>query len=144
MRSKVFRFAVLAVWGNRVGSLSIMTTRSMMTSSNNCFSFEERCSVGDAYRSAVKTFESAGLPESDMSARILIAEVSKIGYRMSDFNRNQELQLTGAQIQTLAQLCQMRMERRPLQYIIGNWDFFGFTIKCRPPGKRISPPQQKC
>jgi release factor glutamine methyltransferase len=74
------------------------------------------------------------VPEPDISARILIADVTKIGYRMSDFDRHQELLLTEAQIRQLEKFCKMRVNRMPLQYIIGNWDFYGLTIKCKSPG----------
>ena len=87
----------------------------------------------DAYRSIVAYLDENQVPESDISARTFLCDVTKIGYRLSDFNRHQDLQLTFAQIQTLTEFCKLRIERMPVQYVIGNWDFYGLTILCKPP-----------
>jgi len=43
------------------------------------------------------------------------------------------LPLSEQQQQQLARYCTQRAERMPVQYIIGNWDFFGLELECRPP-----------
>lgn len=77
--------------------------------------------------------DTNGVPEPDLSARTFLCDVTKIGYRLSDFNRNQGLILSTPQIQVLSEYCKLRIERVPVQYVIGNWDFYGFTLLCKPP-----------
>jgi release factor glutamine methyltransferase len=68
-----------------------------------------------------------------MSARMMLCDVTKIGYRLSDFNKNQDIILSSSQLIQLSEYCRLRKERTPLQYVIGNWDFYGFTVLCKPP-----------
>ena len=94
---------------------------------------KETLLLKDAYRSIVTYLDENEVPESDISARTFLCDVTKIGYRLSDFNRHQDLPLTSTQIQTLNEYCKLRIERMPVQYVIGNWDFYGLTVLCKPP-----------
>ena len=89
--------------------------------------------VRNAYEDATSYLESSGVPEAEISARMMLCDVTNIGYRMSDFNNNQDLILTEEQLDRLSNQCRLRRDRTPLQYVIGNWDFYGFTVLCQPP-----------
>jgi release factor glutamine methyltransferase len=63
----------------------------------------------------------------------MITHATKIGYKRSDFDRNLDKQLTSLEVAEYTKMCQQRMQYTPVQYIIGNWDFYGMTLTCRPP-----------
>lgn len=88
----------------------------------------------DLFKSTSDFFVSRGIPESEDSAMYLLCHVAGIhSYRRSEFFNNQELQLSTAQISTFLSHCQLRLQRLPLQYIIGNWDFYGLNFLCESP-----------
>lgn len=88
-----------------------------------------------------KAFEIANVylaghdvPDAEISARYLICDVAKTGYRLSDFHRASEAEeLSLEQLQQLSSHCVQRAQRMPVQYILGNWDFFGLCFECRAP-----------
>lgn len=89
--------------------------------------------LGGVHRSSVAFLEASGIDEADASARHLISEAAETGYRLSDFLNNQDLVLSEHQLATMHKFCLQRAEGMPVQYIIGNWDFFGLKLKCAPP-----------
>ena len=89
--------------------------------------------VIDTYNSAVKWFESRGLDDAEDSARHLISHAAGLGYRFSDFTNNSQKSMSGEELNELTRMCQRRANREPVQYIIGNWDFYGLTFQCKPP-----------
>jgi release factor glutamine methyltransferase len=90
-----------------------------------------------AHRWAVEYLTAQQVPDAESSARFLISDVAKTGNRLSDFQRavdaTPSLSLSEQQQQQLSRYCAQRAERMPVQYIIGNWDFFGLELECRPP-----------
>jgi len=92
----------------------------------------------DAFNLAHKYLEAHAVPESDTSARYLLCDVVKTGYRLSDFNRaalrrDPPVILTSSQLKMLEAHCLQRAQRVPVQYILGNWDFFGMQFECEKP-----------
>lgn len=110
-----------------------LSTRSTVSNSRISWEGETNVKLREAYTSAASYLEENGVPESDISARMMVCDITKIGYRMSDFNNNQEIILSKVQLSQLTEYCQLRKGRTPLQYVIGNWDFYGFTVLCKPP-----------
>lgn len=47
--------------------------------------------------------------------------------------KTKQWKLTSAQIQRFEELCECRMARMPIQYIIGEWDFRDLTLEMKPP-----------
>lgn len=45
----------------------------------------------------------------------------------------QALKLTASQQEQFDELCECRMARMPIQYIIGEWDFRDLTLQMQPP-----------
>lgn len=91
-------------------------------------------SLKNALETAIQTLREANASDPEASARYLLCDVTKIGYRLSDFNKNlNTLYLTDEQITLLNTHLKERIQHKPVQYIIGNWDFYGLTYLCQPP-----------
>ncbi len=82
-------------------------------------------------RHAASRLASAGVPDADTDAGWLLAHVLNTS-RLQALARGQE-RVTGAQAQAFESLVARRLNREPLQYILGETVFMGLRIKCRPP-----------
>lgn len=78
-------------------------------------------------------FEKRGIPEARESSEYIVAHV--LGAKTF-----QSLQpvlwtrpLTPQQLQCVQELCSRRLQRIPVQYILGEWDFQGLSLKMAPP-----------
>ena len=94
-------------------------------------------SFSNAFQLARDYLLANAVPEAESSARYLLCDVVKTGYRLSDFTRaaqrNPPVILTPNQLQTLSAHCEQRARRKPVQYILGNWDFCGMEFECLAP-----------
>lgn len=90
-----------------------------------------------AYDAAKSYLDEMQVPSSAESARYLLCDVAGTGYRMSDFNKamdaHSKVSLSTEQMARLGSHCMLRARRMPVQYIIGNWDFYGLVLQCKPP-----------
>jgi release factor glutamine methyltransferase len=88
--------------------------------------------------------EQGGAPEPDLSACHLLSHVldmpsngfSQLLHILEGNNRPSGIaskQLSKAQSEKYRSFLQRRMQHEPVQYILGEWDFYDFTIKCRAP-----------
>jgi hypothetical protein len=73
----------------------------------------------ESYNYALKFLKKNNIPEAEDSSRYLICDITSIGYRYSDFNNNQNLILTKIQLDKYGEYLNMRINRIPVQYIIG-------------------------
>lgn len=87
----------------------------------NLLTFDSTTNINllKAYNSASSYLGKWGVPEADISARMILCDITKIGYRISDFNNNLNIQLSSNQLNQLSEYCKLRSERQPLQYVIG-------------------------
>ena len=76
-------------------------------------------------------FEKKGVPDQLLDAQYIISHGLKMKSRM-DLYLNFEKPLTPAELDILRPLVARRANREPLQHIIGDTSFRGFTIKCDP------------
>ena len=127
MKTSLFRINLTSL------SRRSLSTRDTVSYGRISWDGEVNVKLKEAYQNAASYLKDNGVPEPDISARMIVCDVTKIGYRMSDFNNNQDIVLSQSQLTQLTEYCQLRKDRTPLQYVIGNWDFYGFTVLCKPP-----------
>ncbi|XP_011494335.1 PREDICTED: hemK methyltransferase family member 1 [Ceratosolen solmsi marchali] len=77
-------------------------------------------------------FEKEKIIEPKKSIEHIIAHVLGIS-RLTDLSNISTMKLNREQLQKLEGLCQCRLSRMPVQYIIGEWDFRHITLKLEPP-----------
>ncbi|NXF93321.1 HEMK1 methyltransferase, partial [Eubucco bourcierii] len=80
-----------------------------------------------------KVFETNGVPEAQESSEYIVSFVLGAKTFQSLNSKNLYTPLTGVQQEHIQQLSYKRLERMPVQYVIGEWDFQNLTLKMRPP-----------
>ena len=75
-------------------------------------------------------FKKRGVPNAKLDTDILIAH--SLGIKRLDIYLDLDRPLTEAQLTDLRSLVKRRASREPLQYIIGNTEFYGLTLKVDP------------
>ena len=75
-------------------------------------------------------FKEKGVPHAKLDTDILIAH--SLGIKRLDIYLDLDRPLTEAQLTDLRPLVKRRASREPLQYIIGNTEFYGLTLKVDP------------
>nr|XP_012216990.1 PREDICTED: hemK methyltransferase family member 1 [Linepithema humile] len=90
------------------------------------------CTIGDVIDQWSRRFENEGIPEPVESIEHIVAHV--IGTKkIIDIINIRSDRLNASQIEKLESLCECRLSRMPVQYIIGEWDFRDITLKLVPP-----------
>ncbi len=82
--------------------------------------------IRSAICKAAETLSSAGIPDSALEARFLTAQVC--GISSSALLTALEQPLTDCQQSTLNTLLQRRICGEPLQYLLGEWEFYGMHL----------------
>lgn len=80
----------------------------------------------------VSRFQTENIPEADASITNILAHVLKV-QSLSDVDSCQETKLDEAQLAKIDELCECRLARMPIQYIIREWEFRDLTLKMVPP-----------
>ncbi|XP_048190526.1 MTRF1L release factor glutamine methyltransferase isoform X2 [Perognathus longimembris pacificus] len=80
-----------------------------------------------------KIFEKRGIPEAQESSEYIVAHVlgAKTFQSLKPVFWNKPL--TPQQVHCIQELCSRRLQRMPVQYILGEWDFRGLNLKMTPP-----------
>ncbi|XP_023375344.1 hemK methyltransferase family member 1 isoform X2 [Otolemur garnettii] len=78
-------------------------------------------------------FEKRGIPEAQESSEYIVAHVlgAKTFQSLKPVLRTYPL--TPQQLKCIQELSRRRLQRMPLQYILGEWDFQGLNLKMVPP-----------
>lgn len=84
----------------------------------------------DAIKEAQSRLEEADVPEAEFDARALAAHVLDV--RLSQLAMQQERLLAGDELASLDCLVSSRARREPLQYLIGETEFYGREFTCDP------------
>uniref|UniRef100_A0A182Q746 Release factor glutamine methyltransferase N-terminal domain-containing protein n=1 Tax=Anopheles farauti TaxID=69004 RepID=A0A182Q746_9DIPT len=80
----------------------------------------------------MKRFESESIPEPETSITNIIAHVLELP-GPGEVGNHQNSSLSEAQMAKIEELCECRLARMPIQYIIREWDFRDLTLKMIPP-----------
>uniref|UniRef100_A0AAG5DW22 peptide chain release factor N(5)-glutamine methyltransferase n=1 Tax=Anopheles atroparvus TaxID=41427 RepID=A0AAG5DW22_ANOAO len=80
----------------------------------------------------VKRFESENVPEPETSITNIIAHVLQLA-GPGDVGKHQSASLNETQMVKIEELCECRLARMPIQYIIREWDFRDLSLKMAPP-----------
>lgn len=94
---------------------------------------ESEPTVFKAYNKASQWLSSKGIEDFEDSSRHLICQAANLGTKYSDFTKNKHKKLTPNELLIFQNYCIQRSKSMPIQYIIGNWDFYGDQYICRPP-----------
>ncbi|XP_043283515.1 MTRF1L release factor glutamine methyltransferase [Venturia canescens] len=88
--------------------------------------------VGSIIKHWSRKFEDEGINEPVSSIEHILAHV--VGTtKIMDLAISYDRKLTEEQMNKLEKLCECRLSRMPVQYIIGEWDFRDLTLKLVPP-----------
>lgn len=86
--------------------------------------------IREALRLAAARLEQAGVPDADVDAAYLLASVLKEDTLAMRINGHREL--AAPQRAAFDALCDRRVAREPLQYILGETEFMGLTFHVEP------------
>ena len=86
--------------------------------------------IREALRAATARLTQASVPDADVDASYLLASVLKEDTLAMRINGHREL--TEEQRAAFGQLCDRRVAREPLQYILGETEFMGLTFHVEP------------
>ncbi|XP_071669218.1 MTRF1L release factor glutamine methyltransferase isoform X2 [Patagioenas fasciata] len=87
----------------------------------------------DAVNYWKKVFETNGIPEARESSEYIVSFVLGAKTFQSLNSKSLYTPLTALQQEQIQQLSNKRLERMPVQYVLGEWDFQDLTLKMRPP-----------
>ena len=83
--------------------------------------------IFEAYNSTKKKLEKAGIEDYVFEAKQIIKHIT--GFSATQILTNYNNKLTEFQENNLVAIVHQREVRYPLQYILGNWDFYGRTFE---------------
>ena len=101
--------------------------------------------VKKVLQDSIQTLQSHDVPESELSACHLLSQVlalpSSNGFssllQLLDYDiihpTLSHRRLTCDEAKTYQSMVERRLQHEPIQYILGEWDFYDFTLKCRAP-----------
>jgi len=134
-----------------------MTSKPSNNPNNTSDDFNyEGCTIREALQSSIIALQQSkynNVPEPTLSACHLLSFALKLpssnGFSMllqclEDGNTNSlshdddddddgDRLLTQMEAQTFSKMCHRRALHEPIQYVLGEWDFYDFTLKCRAP-----------
>ena len=90
-------------------------------------------------KNAVSGFESKGVEDARNNARELLAKALGCSCRDAAFEQRLSEQAQTDAANEFEELCKRRMNGEPLQYLIGEWEFYGLTFKV---GRGVLIPRQ--
>ncbi|XP_030914073.1 MTRF1L release factor glutamine methyltransferase isoform X2 [Geospiza fortis] len=100
----------------------------------------QSCSAGPGLMTATdmvnywqKVFETNGIPEAQESSQYIVSFVLGAKTFQSLDSKSLHTPLTALQQEHIQQLSHKRLQRMPVQYVLGEWDFQELTLKMRPP-----------
>ncbi|NXH56624.1 HEMK1 methyltransferase, partial [Rhabdornis inornatus] len=80
-----------------------------------------------------KVFKTNGIPEARESSQYIVSFVLGAKTFQSLDSKSLHTPLTALHQEQIQQLSHKRLQRMPVQYVLGEWDFQDLTLKMRPP-----------
>ncbi|XP_057223997.1 MTRF1L release factor glutamine methyltransferase isoform X2 [Malurus melanocephalus] len=99
----------------------------------NCCARPELVTATDMVNYWQKMFETNGIPEARESSQYIVSFVLGAKTFQSLDSKSLHTPLTAVQQEQIQQLSNKRLQRMPVQYVLGEWDFQDLTLKMRPP-----------
>lgn len=87
--------------------------------------------VKSAHQRVVSYLNHHGIENPSFIAQNFLTSILNIPF--SQYSSHTSSLLSPEQVKILQEYCNRRINYEPLQYIIGNWDFYGRLYKCRQP-----------
>ena len=111
-----------------------LTTAVASLAFAHAFQLPPNCAtIGSALKAATSAFTSVDVPEASLSAEHLLAKAAGFGSDRTALSLARRDTLTPDARDTFESMCAQRLERVPVQYILGEWDFLDLTLSLRPP-----------
>jgi release factor glutamine methyltransferase len=125
-------------------------TRNLLSATSSTYSYENEA-VYNVLQQSVDILQGNNVPEPTLSSCHLLScalnlpssngfsyllQILEQADAGNTINNNQHLaqrRLTQEEARKFQQMLQRRFHHEPIQYIIGEWDFYDFTLKCRAP-----------
>lgn len=85
-----------------------------------------RTTIRDAIKKTAETLEASGCGEARTEARILVARAARISEKT--LVQNGETPMSAEQTTALDALLSERLTGKPLQYVLGRWEFMGLPF----------------
>jgi len=101
--------------------------------STRAFRLVASSSVAQALSVAEAAFASAGVPDARLSAQHLLAQATGLGSDRARLAAQRDAPVDDAARCAFERMCARRLEREPVQYILGEWDFHELTLRLQPP-----------
>ncbi|XP_058810161.1 MTRF1L release factor glutamine methyltransferase [Phymastichus coffea] len=102
------------------------------SSANNPSDKHDKQTIANVMKRWQEIFIKENIAEPKESIQHITASIIGIT-KLSDLAKLQNEQLSEEQLQKLEILCECRLSRMPVQYLIGQWDFRDITLKLEPP-----------
>lgn len=96
-------------------------------------------SCAQLMQACVKQLEEAGIEDALLNARELVGKAMQTDCRSIEFDMKLKQQADSSVQTQVENLCKRRIQGEPLQYIIGEWEFYGLPFKV---GKGVLIPRQ--
>ncbi|KAB0798932.1 hypothetical protein PPYR_06812 [Photinus pyralis] len=122
LNGKVFHLRLHSTWQSNNGN----------GSDSGSFTGKKAKKVKEILKAWLDMFHSCHISEPKQSIEHIIAHTLGSRSISSVYKFNNKV-LSLREIQQINELCQQRLKRLPIQYIIQEWDFRGLTLKMSPP-----------
>lgn len=87
-------------------------------------------SVWELYEHLRDILNQNGVESAQLEARELAANAAKVTTR--DYTAWKQIEVTGSQKKTAGEMLVQRLRGKPVAYILGEWDFYGYTFRVTP------------
>lgn len=98
------------------------------------FAIPSSCAtLAGALREAQCAFTQNGVPEATLSAEYLLTRAAGLGSSRAQLALHLDSPLREDVRLIFESMCEQRLRRVPVQYILGDWDFHELTLSVKPP-----------